>query len=99
MIPFSFRKKRGGGSSAFLIGMGVSGIYYLIVHLPFMRDSILHAYTTHHATEYAIVLLFFWASAEHLLCYFKGTREKAALGRVSLPACVDTCWAEEKLKN
>ncbi len=87
MISFLFRKKRGSGSSAFLIGMGVSGIYYLFVHLPFMRDSILHAYTTHHATEYAIVLLFFWASAEHLLCYLKGTREKAAIGRVSLPVC------------
>ncbi len=86
-MSFSFRKKRGGGSSAFLIGMGISGLYYLIVHLPFMSDSILHAYTTHHATEYAIVLLFFWASAEHLLCYLKGTREKAAIGRVKLPAC------------
>ena len=87
MLSFSIRKKRGGGSSAFLIGMAVSGLYYLIVHMPFMRDSILHAYTTHHSTEYAIVLLFFWASAEHLLCYMKGTREKAAIGRVSLPAC------------
>lgn len=84
MISFLFRKL-GGGSSAFLIGMGISGAYYLIVHLPFMRDSILHAYTTHHATEYAIVLLFFWASAEHLLCFLEGSREKKALGRVSLP--------------
>ncbi len=87
MVSFLFRKKRVGGSSAFLIGMGISGIYYLIVHLPFMRDSILHAYTTHHATEYAIVLLFFWASAEHFLCYRKGSREKAAIGRVALPVC------------
>ena len=87
MISFSFRKKRGGGSSAFLIGMGISGLFYLIVHLPLMRDSILHAYTTHHITEYAIVLLFFWASAEHLLCYLRGSREKAAIGRVSIPAC------------
>ena len=87
MISFPFRKKRGGGSSAFLIGMGISGVYYLIVHLPFMSDSVLHAYTTHHATEYAIVLLFFWASAEHVLCYLKGTREKIATARVKLPAC------------
>ncbi len=87
MISFPFQKKQGGGSSAFLIGMAISGTYYLFVHLPFMRDSILHAYTTHHATEYAIVLLFFWANAEHLLCFLKGTREKAAIGRVSLPPC------------
>ena len=87
MISFPFQKKQGGGSSAFLIGMAISGTYYLFVHLPFMRDSILHAYTTHHATEYAIVLLFFWANAEHLLCFLKGTREKAAIGRVSLPLC------------
>jgi len=87
MRYFSFRKKQGGGSSAFLIGMAISGMYYLFVHMPFMRDSILHAYTTHHATEYAIVLLFFWANAEHLLCFRRGTREKAAIGRVALPPC------------
>ena len=67
--------------------MGISSVYYLIVHLPFMSDSVLHAYTTHHATEYAIVLLFFWAGAEHFLCYLKGTREKVATGRVKLPVC------------
>ena len=67
--------------------MGISSVYYLIVHLPFMSDSVLHAYTTHHATEYAIVLLFFWAGAEHFLCYLKGTREKVASGRVKLPVC------------
>ncbi len=85
MFSFSFLRKRSSGSGAFLIGMGISGIFYLIVHLPLMRDSAIHAYTTHHATEYAIVMLFFWAGAEHLLCFLKGTREKAAIRRVSLP--------------
>ena len=85
MALFSLRKKLGGSSLAFLIGMAISGIYYLIVHMPFMHDSILHAYTTHHATEYAIVLLFFWASAEHLLCYIRGVREKTAIRRILLP--------------
>ncbi len=85
-MTFLLRKKLvGGGSSAFLIGMAVSGLYYIFVHLPFMRDSVLHAYTTHHATEYAIVLLFFWASAEHWICFRKGIREKIAFRRVSLP--------------
>lgn len=85
MALFSLRKKLGSSSLAFLIGMAISGVYYAIVHMPFMRDSILHAYTTHHATEYAIVLLFFWASAEHLICYLRGTREKVAIGRIALP--------------
>jgi biopolymer transport protein ExbB/TolQ len=85
MALSSLRKKLGGSSLAFLIGMAISGVYYAIVHMPFMHDSILHAYTTHHATEYAIVLLFFWASAEHLVCYFRGTREKIAIRRISLP--------------
>ena len=85
MALSSLRKKLSGSSLAFLIGMAISGIYYAIVHMPFMHESILHAYTTHHATEYAIVLLFFWASAEHLVCYLRGTREKIAIRRISLP--------------
>ena len=85
MALFSLRKKLGGSSIAFLIGMAISSVFYAIVHMPFMRDSILHAYTTHHATEYAIVLLFFWANAEHLICYLKGTREKFAIRCISLP--------------
>ncbi len=85
MALFSLRKKLGSSSLAFLIGMAISGVYYAIVHMPFMRESILHAYTTHHATEYAIVLLFFWACAEHLICYLKGTREKVAIHRIILP--------------
>ena len=85
MALSSLRKKLGGSSLAFLIGMAISGIYYAIVHMPFMHDSILHAYTTHHATEYAIVVLFFWASAEHLVCYLRGTREKVAIRRITLP--------------
>ena len=84
MISFSLRRNS-GGATAFLIGMGISGLYYLFVFLPFMRDSVLHAYTTHHATEYAIVLLFFWASAEHLICFLKGTQEREAVRRVTLP--------------
>jgi biopolymer transport protein ExbB/TolQ len=85
MALFPLRKKLGSSSLAFLIGMAISGVYYAVVHMPFMRESILHAYTTHHATEYAIVLLFFWASAEHLICYFKGTWEKLAIQRIILP--------------
>jgi biopolymer transport protein ExbB/TolQ len=84
MISFSLRRNP-GGATAFLIGMGMSGLYYLFVFLPFMRDSVLHAYTTHHATEYAIVLLFFWATAEHLICFLNGTKEREAVRRFTLP--------------
>ncbi len=78
-------RKQSGGSSAFLIGMSVCGLYYLVLHLPFFQDSLLHAYTTHHATEYAIVMLFFWACAEHWVCLLRVNREKNAVRRVSLP--------------
>ena len=85
MMSNSVKKKSAGGSRAFMLGMAISGIYYFIVHQPFMRDSILHSYTTHHITEYAIVMLFFWANAEHFFCYRNSSRELAALGRTWLP--------------
>lgn len=86
MISNSIKKKSAGGSRAFMLGMAISGIYYFIVHQPFMHDSILHSYTTHHITEYAIVMLFFWANAEHFFCYRNSSRELAALGRTWLPS-------------
>ena len=85
MLSNSIKKKSAGGSRAFMLGMAISGIYYFIVHQPFMHDSILHSYTTHHITEYAIVMLFFWANAEHFFCYRNSSRELAALGRTWLP--------------
>ncbi len=86
MMSFSVKKNTAGGSRAFMLGMAISGIYYFIVHQPFMHDSILHSYTTHHITEYAIVILFFWANAEHFFCYRNSSRELSALGRTWLPA-------------
>jgi biopolymer transport protein ExbB/TolQ len=85
MMSFSIKKNSAGGSRAFMLGMAISGVYYFIVHQPFMRDSILHSYTTHHITEYAIVMLFFWANAEHFFCYRNSSRERAAAGRKWLP--------------
>ncbi len=73
------------GTKGFLLGLGVTAAYYFFVHQPFMRDSILHAYTTHHITEYAIVMLFFWANAEHFYCYRKSSRELNALDCNWLP--------------
>ena len=86
MISFSMKKNSAGGTRAFALGMAVTAVYYFIVHQPFMHDSILHSYTTHHITEYAIVMLFFWANAEHYFCYRNSSRELAASRRTWLPA-------------
>lgn len=86
MASISIKKTSAGGARAFMLGMAVTAVYYLIVHMPFMRDSILHSYTTHHITEYAIVALFFWANAEHFFCYRNASKEWRALRRNWLPA-------------
>ncbi len=85
MTSISMKKNSAGGSRAFMLGMAVTGIYYFIVHQPFMHDSILHSYTTHHITEYAIVWLFFWANAEHFFAHRNASREWKALQRNWLP--------------
>jgi biopolymer transport protein ExbB/TolQ len=86
MISISLRKYVADGWLAFLIGMTLGAIFYGVVHQPFMKDSILQTYTTHHITEYVIVLLFFWASAEHLMCFLRAQRERRVIGRQWLPA-------------
>ncbi len=85
MMSFSVKKNSAGGTRAFILGAAVTGIYYAIVHQPFMHDSVLHSYTTHHITEYAIVWLFFWANAEHFFAYRNSSREMAASARAWLP--------------
>ncbi len=74
------------GLRSFGLGMAVSLTYYVMLHQSFMKDSMLHAYTAHHATEYLIVILFFWANSELLLCFFRVQRERRHLDNTWLPA-------------
>lgn len=86
MASFIYKKFFGtDGSRAFVIAVVLSCIYYTILHQPFMKDSVLHAYTAHHATEYAIVVLFFWANAELFLSFLRTGREQASAQRQWLP--------------
>lgn len=65
----------GQRSRAFLIAAALCSVFYWFVTRPFMEHSILKAYTTEHATEYAIVGLFFWANCDLLLCALRNRRE------------------------
>ncbi len=65
----------GQRSRAFLIAAALCAVFYWFVTRPFMEHSILKVYTTEHATEYAIVGLFFWANCDLLLCALRNRRE------------------------
>ena len=65
----------GQRSRAFLIAAALCTVFYWIVTRPSMEHSFLRAYTTEHATEYAIVCLFFWANCDLMLCALRNRRE------------------------
>ncbi len=76
----------GQRSRAFLIAAALCTVFYWFVTRPFMEHSILKIYTTEHATEYAIVGLFFWANCDLLLCALRNRREAQAMRYRWLPA-------------
>lgn len=78
--------KTSNAMRAFLLAMISSAVFYAIVHQPSMRHSVLHTYTTEHATEYAIVILFFWANADLILSFLGNRREHASNRYYWLPA-------------
>lgn len=73
-------KKNSTAGRAFVLAAIATIVFYAIVHQPSMRHSVLHTYTTEHITEYAIVILFFWANSDLLMC-FLGTRREGAATR------------------
>lgn len=74
-----------GGFQAFLLGAVGSAIFYAIIHRPMFHGTVLHTYTTQHVTEYAIVILFLWANAEHLVAYWGISREKRTFQKLRFP--------------
>jgi biopolymer transport protein ExbB/TolQ len=79
-------KKNSNASRAFLFAAIASIVFYTLVHQPAMRHSILHTYTTEHITEYAIVILFFWANADLILSFLGTTRESSSVRYNWLPS-------------
>lgn len=67
--------KNRNASKAVLLAAIASIVFYIFVNQPSMRHSVLATYTTEHPTEYAIVILFFWANSE-LLLNFLGIRRE-----------------------
>lgn len=76
----------GQRSRAFLIAAALCSVFYWFVTRPFMEHSILKTYTTEHATEYAIVGLFFWANCDLMLCALRNRRELQSIRYRWLPA-------------
>jgi biopolymer transport protein ExbB/TolQ len=74
------------GNQPLFWGIIASIAFYICVHQPQMRGTLLHIYTTEHVTEYVIVILFFWAAADLVLSYLRLPRERTALNHVWLPA-------------
>lgn len=77
-------RKTNSGLQALLIAGFASACFYVIIHQPYFVGSILHTYTTQHLTEYAIVILFFWANAEHLVAYWKTSGEQRVFQKLKL---------------
>ncbi len=77
--------KNKNASKAVLLAAVASVLFYIVMHQPSMRHSVLATYTTEHPTEYAIVILFFWANAELLLNALSIRRESRSAGYQWLP--------------
>jgi biopolymer transport protein ExbB/TolQ len=63
----------------------LSASYYSVIFHPRLTDHFLRTYTTHHAVEYVIVALFFWAASDLALRYLSLGRECQALASEELP--------------
>jgi biopolymer transport protein ExbB/TolQ len=78
--------KNKNASKAVVLAALAAIVFYVFVNLPVMRHSALHTYTTEHPTEYAIVILFFWANSELLLNFLSNRRERVSARYKWLPS-------------
>lgn len=63
----------------FMLGVVGTVCFYVVVHQPSMRESVLHRYTAGNIVEYVIVWLFIWASFDVILKLLWFPREMIAL--------------------
>ncbi len=75
LVDIRWTEMKSHRTKAFVIAFGLCIAFYVFVHQPFMHHSILHTYTTEHATEYAIVGLFFWANVDLALSMLRNRGE------------------------
>ncbi len=59
--------------------------FYVFVHQPAMRDTLLHRYTTHHVVEYIIVGFFIWGLCDVFFKVLSFPRQSLALRHEWLP--------------
>lgn len=78
--------KSKNASKAVVLAVFATIVFYIFVNLPAMRHSTLHMHTTEHPTEYAIVILFFWANSELLLNFLSNRRERMSARYKWLPS-------------
>ena len=62
-----------------LLGAALTIAFYVFVHQPAMRDTLLHRYTTQHAVEYIIVGFFIWGLMDVLFRVLSFPRQSLAL--------------------
>lgn len=70
---------------AFLMGAIATVAFYVVIHQPAMRDTMLYRYTTEHFVEYVIVALFIWGLMDVALKVLALPKEKLALRHDWLP--------------
>ena len=68
-----------------LLGAALTIAFYVFVHQPAMRDTLLHRYTTQHAVEYIIVGFFIWGLMDVLFRVLSFPRQSLALRQEWLP--------------
>lgn len=71
---------------SFLMGALGTIVFYSVMNLPSMRETMLYRYTTEHAVEYVIVALFMWGLMDVFLKALRLPKEKFALRADWLPA-------------
>jgi biopolymer transport protein ExbB/TolQ len=71
---------------SFLVAAICTIAFYVVVHQPSMRDTLLYHYTTEHIVEYVIVALFIWGIVDVILKLLSFPSELIALRQDWLPA-------------
>lgn len=66
-------------------GLLLSIAFYVVIELPQFEGSPLRKYTTEHATEYVIVILFLWGVSDLVIRFLEFGRERTALAHDWLP--------------
>ena len=70
---------------AFLISVGCTVAFYVMVHQDSMHGTLLHRYTTEHAVEYVIVALFMWGIVDVVMKALGFPKELFAMRHEWLP--------------